>query len=71
MTRAPQAAVIIAGRIGTPLQLELGLREWLPDETCDWESAAEVAEEINNVIEDDGVRDEGRRLRWEPAASTA
>ena len=42
MTRAMQTASIVAARLGVPLQVELDLREWCPDQTYRWTTSGEV-----------------------------
>lgn len=68
MTRALQTAAIVAGALSVELQVDLDLREWLPDETYQWTSAAEVVSAYEEMLLNDGVRPDDSS-RWEPLAS--
>jgi broad specificity phosphatase PhoE len=68
MTRALQTAAIVAFRLAVPLQVELDLREWLPDETYSWSTPQEVFAAYDDMLAHRGVRPEGHPLRWEPLA---
>jgi len=68
MTRALQTAAIIAGTLSVELQVELDLREWLPDESYQWTSVSEVVSAYDEMLLNDGVRPDDS-CRWEPLAS--
>jgi broad specificity phosphatase PhoE len=65
MTRAMQTASIVGARLGVPLQVELDLREWCPDQTYRWTTSAEVFSAYDDLLAHDGLRPERHRLRWE------
>jgi broad specificity phosphatase PhoE len=66
MTRAMQTASVVGARLGVPLQVEMDLREWCPDQTYRWTTSAEVFTAYDDLLAHDGVRPEGHPLRWEP-----
>jgi broad specificity phosphatase PhoE len=65
MTRAMQTASVVGARLGVPLQVELDLREWCPDQTYRWTTSAEVFTAYDDLLAHDGLRPEGHPLRWE------
>lgn len=66
MTRALETAHLMAGALAVPVQVELNLREWLPDETYSWTSADEVAAAYADMLEHGGMRPVNHPCRWEP-----
>lgn len=66
MTRALETAHIIAGVLDVPVQVELRLREWLPDETYSWTTAEEVTSAYADMMRHDGKRPMNHDLHWEP-----
>ena len=66
MTRALQTAAIVASRLHLPLTVELDLREWLPDETYQRNSAEEVAAAYADMLSRGGIRENRGEARWEP-----
>ena len=66
MTRAMQTASVVAARLGVPLQVELDLREWCPDQTYRWTTSAEVFTAYDDLLAHEGLRPEGHPLQWEP-----
>lgn len=67
MTRALQTAAIVAGELGVPLDIELDLREWLPDETYQWTSPGEVQAAYADMLAHPQGRPHG--ATWEPLDS--
>jgi broad specificity phosphatase PhoE len=65
MTRATQTASVVGARLGVPLQVELDLREWCPDQTYRWTTSEEVFAAYDDLLAHDGLRPEGHPLRWE------
>lgn len=68
MTRALQTAAIVAGELGVPLEVELDLREWLPDETYQWTAPGEVQTAYAAMLAHPDGRPDGRPegATWEP-----
>jgi broad specificity phosphatase PhoE len=66
MTRALETAHLIASALDVPVQVELNLREWLPDESYSWTSVDEVAAAYADMLDHGGKRPLNHRLRWEP-----
>jgi probable phosphoglycerate mutase len=65
MTRARQTAAIVAGALSVRLEVDLDLREWLPDESYQWTSVSEVVAAYDDMVVHDGVHPHDGR-RWEP-----
>jgi broad specificity phosphatase PhoE len=65
MTRAMQTASVVGARLGVPLQVELDLREWCPDQTYRWTTSAEVFTAYDDLLAHDGLRPVGHPLKWE------
>ncbi len=66
MTRALETAYLIAGVLDVSVEVELDLREWLPDESYSWTSVDEVAAAYADMLDHDGKRPLSHPLRWEP-----
>jgi broad specificity phosphatase PhoE len=66
MTRALQTAAIVAVRLGLPLSVQFDLREWLPDDTFSWRSAAEVRAAVTDFDAHGGEWPDGEPRSWEP-----
>jgi broad specificity phosphatase PhoE len=65
MTRAIQTASIVGARLGVPLQVELDLREWCPDQTYRWTTSAEVFTAYDDFLAHHGDRPDDHSLQWE------
>jgi len=68
MTRALQTAAIVSRRLDVPLDVEVDLREWLPDETFSWSTEAEVQRAYQDFLAHDGIRAPDHPLAWEEMA---
>jgi len=68
MTRALQTAAIIAAVLGLPLSVEFDLREWCPDTTYRWTTAAEAAAAYADMLDCNGEWP-GRTRAWEPLSA--
>jgi broad specificity phosphatase PhoE len=66
MTRALQTAAIVAVRLGLPVSVQFGLREWLPDDTFSWLSADDVRAAVDDFDAHGGEWPDGRPQSWEP-----
>ena len=65
MTRAMQTASVVGARLGVPLQVELDLREWCPDQTYRWTTSGEVLAAYDDFLAHDGERPDDHTLQWE------
>jgi broad specificity phosphatase PhoE len=66
MTRALETAYLMASNLGAEVQVDLNLREWLPDDTYSWTSVGEVAAAYEDMLYHGGSRPPGHHLHWEP-----
>jgi broad specificity phosphatase PhoE len=66
MTRALQTAAIVAAALGLPLSVEFDLREWCPDMTYRWTTAAEARTAYNDLMMCGGEWPPGQSRAWEP-----
>jgi broad specificity phosphatase PhoE len=64
MTRALQTAAIVSSALVVPLRVDLGLREWLPDETYRWTTVDQVIAAHDDMLGHDGVHPDAERT-WE------
>lgn len=69
MTRALQTAGLVAAHLGLPLQVDVDLREWLPDDTFSWRSYAEVQAAGEDFERCGGEWPAGQRRAWEPLSA--
>lgn len=63
MTRALQTAALVASCLGLLVDVDPGLREWIPDDTLTVHSYADVAEDFERC---GGEWPAGERRAWEP-----
>ena len=68
-TRALQSAAIIATRLGTDIQVEVDVHEWLPDKSFKFKTFEEVVELTNDFLSNKGVYPSGETKLWEDAKS--
>ena len=68
MTRALQTAAVIASRLSLVVEVDIDLREWLPDDTFGWRSHAEVLAAAEDFERCAGEWPAGQRRAWEPLA---
>lgn len=69
MTRALQTAAVIATRLGLPLSVEFDLREWCPDTTYRWTTAAEAHTAYQDMLDCGGDWPAGQAREWEPLSA--
>jgi broad specificity phosphatase PhoE len=68
-TRAMQTASVIACQVDLPLEVELDLHEWLPDDTFGWQEHAEVRAFLADFESSGGEWPDGEHRPWEPLSS--
>jgi broad specificity phosphatase PhoE len=68
-TRTMQTASAVSCRVGLPIQVELDLHEWLPDDTFSWHDLAGVRSLVADFDSCDGEWPPGERRVWEPLSS--
>jgi broad specificity phosphatase PhoE len=66
MTRALQTAALVASRLGLLVEVDVDLREWLPDDTFSWRSYAEVQAAADDFERCGGEWPAGQHRPWEP-----
>lgn len=68
-TRTMLTASVIACRVRLPIEVELDLHEWLPDDMFRWQDHAEVRAIVAEFDSSGGEWPDGLHRSWEPLSS--